>query len=63
LPAAGYRSYTHGSQFNHTGSDGSCWSSTQNGSYNAWELYFNSSGSYMYRINRSYGQPVRCLKD
>ncbi|XHT64020.1 FISUMP domain-containing protein [Ornithobacterium rhinotracheale] len=63
LPAAGYRHYTNGSQFNGSGSYGYYWSSTQDGSRNAWELYFNSSNSLMDYISRSYGQPVRCLKD
>ncbi|MCK0202906.1 hypothetical protein MWN41_07740 [Ornithobacterium rhinotracheale] len=63
LPAAGYRYRTNGSQFRSTGSDGGYWSSTQYGSNRAWELYFFSSGSSMYDIYRSYGQPVRCLKD
>ncbi|MGV4556102.1 FISUMP domain-containing protein, partial [Ornithobacterium rhinotracheale] len=63
LPAAGYRYDTNGSQFNRAGSYGYYWSSTQNGSYNAWELYFYSSNTNMNSISRSYGQPVRCLKD
>ncbi|MGV4434556.1 FISUMP domain-containing protein, partial [Ornithobacterium rhinotracheale] len=63
LPAAGYRYYTNGSQFNHTGSRGYFWSSSQHGSFNAWELYFSSSSGNMFSANRSYGQPVRCLKD
>ncbi|MGV4518395.1 FISUMP domain-containing protein, partial [Ornithobacterium rhinotracheale] len=63
LPAAGYRRYTLGSQFNYAGSSGYYWSSTQDGSGNAWELYFNSSSSGMSDFSRSFGQPVRCLKD
>ncbi|MGV4455010.1 hypothetical protein ACQ1P4_09290, partial [Ornithobacterium rhinotracheale] len=63
LPAAGYRHDTSGSQFRYTGSYGGCWSSTQSGSNYAWELYFYSSNSFMLHIYRSYGQPVRCLKD
>ncbi|MGV4503868.1 FISUMP domain-containing protein [Ornithobacterium rhinotracheale] len=63
LPAAGYRSYTNGSQFDSAGSYGYYWSSAQNGSYSAWELLFHSSNSNMGNIDRSYGQPVRCLKD
>ncbi|AIP99467.1 hypothetical protein Q785_06970 [Ornithobacterium rhinotracheale ORT-UMN 88] len=63
LPAAGYRYGTNGSQFRYTGSDGYYWSSTQGGSYDAWELNFYSSYSHMGNVNRSYGQPVRCLKD
>ncbi|MGV4498644.1 hypothetical protein ACQ1Q7_05525, partial [Ornithobacterium rhinotracheale] len=63
LPAAGYRRNTDGSQFGSTGSNGGYWSSTQSGSNFAWELYFYSSISLMLDINRSYGQPVRCLKD
>ncbi|MCK0202675.1 hypothetical protein MWN41_06535, partial [Ornithobacterium rhinotracheale] len=63
LPAAGYRNSTNGSQFNSSGSNGYFWSSAQNGSNNAWELFFSSSGSYMSNIDRSYGQSVRCLKD
>ncbi|MGV4464155.1 FISUMP domain-containing protein, partial [Ornithobacterium rhinotracheale] len=62
LPAAGSRSDTNGSRFSYTGS-GRYWSSSQFGSNNAWELYFSSSYSYMFNIRRSYGQPVRCLKD
>ncbi|MFU2093704.1 FISUMP domain-containing protein [Ornithobacterium rhinotracheale] len=63
LPAAGYRYYTSGSQFRYTGGNGSYWSSTQYGSNSAWELRFYSSDSYMNDIYRSFGQPVRCLKD
>ncbi|MGV4473801.1 hypothetical protein ACQ1P7_04015, partial [Ornithobacterium rhinotracheale] len=63
LPAAGCRYYTNGSQFYNTGSRGYYWSSTQDGSNYAWELSFYSSTSYMSSIYRSYGQPVRCLKD
>ncbi|MGQ1934752.1 FISUMP domain-containing protein, partial [Ornithobacterium rhinotracheale] len=63
LPAAGCRSNTDGSQFSSTGSSGFYWSSSQSGSLYAWELYFNSSYSLMLSANRSYGQPVRCLKD
>ncbi|MGV4431501.1 FISUMP domain-containing protein [Ornithobacterium rhinotracheale] len=63
LPAAGYRNYTNGSQFNNAGSYGGYWSSSQDGSNNAWELDFSSSDSYMGYIYRSFGQPVRCLKD
>ncbi|MGV4535846.1 hypothetical protein ACQ1RI_05270, partial [Ornithobacterium rhinotracheale] len=62
-PAAGYRSNTNGSQFVNAGSSGNYWSSTQDGSSNAWELRFYSSDSGMSDIYRSYGQPVRCLKD
>ncbi|MGV4488845.1 hypothetical protein ACQ4QK_01060, partial [Ornithobacterium rhinotracheale] len=62
-PAAGYRYGTDGSQFNYTGSYGYYWSSSQNGSDLAWGLYFSSSDSSMRDISRSYGQPVRCLKD
>ncbi|MGQ1928936.1 FISUMP domain-containing protein [Ornithobacterium rhinotracheale] len=63
LPAAGYRFNTNGSQFYNAGSNGGYWSSSQNGSNRAWELYFYSSYSYMSLIYRSYGRPVRCLKD
>ncbi|MGV4505457.1 hypothetical protein ACQ1QD_05210, partial [Ornithobacterium rhinotracheale] len=63
LPAAGYRNSAYGSQFDRSGSNGSYWSSTQNGSNDAWELSFDSSNSYMSLISRSFGQPVRCLKD
>ncbi|MGV4483159.1 hypothetical protein ACQ1QY_06545, partial [Ornithobacterium rhinotracheale] len=63
LPAAGYRDYTNGSQFYYAGSNGGYWSSAQNGSNYAWELSFYSSVSYMSIISRSFGQPVRCLKD
>ncbi|MGV4567354.1 hypothetical protein ACQ1P0_11555, partial [Ornithobacterium rhinotracheale] len=48
LPAAGYRYSSNGSQFNSTGSGGYYWSSTQNGSNNAWELGFSSSSGNMF---------------
>ncbi|MGQ2168483.1 FISUMP domain-containing protein [Ornithobacterium rhinotracheale] len=63
LPAAGSRHYTLGSQFRYTGSVGYYWSSSHDGSGNAWELHFNSSDSGMSDVSRSFGQPVRCLKD
>ncbi|MGV4470820.1 hypothetical protein ACQ1PY_10840, partial [Ornithobacterium rhinotracheale] len=58
LPAAGYRYYTTGSQFNHTGSRGYVWSSSQHGSFNAGELSVSSSSGNRVSAKRSYGQPV-----
>lgn len=60
LPAAGYR-YCDGS----TGSGGSCgyyWSSTPDGSEDAWYLYFHSGGVGMNSRRRCGGLSVRLVR-
>ena len=61
LPAAGGRS-CYGDVYD-VGSYGGFWSSTPNGSDNAWYLYFNSGEVDMYDNNRCYGQSVRLVQD
>ena len=62
LPAAGYHTYTNGALGNR-GSNGSYWSSTENGSL-AYNLYFSSSSvnpaSSSYRTS---GYSVRCIAE
>ncbi len=60
LPAAGYR---NGSSLDDVGSKGYYWSSTPNGSNNAYYLYFDSSGQNMYNDYRSYGLSVRLVAE
>ena len=60
LPAAGYRN-SNGNMYN-VGSNGNYWSSTPNGSENAWNLNFNSGGVNMNNNNRSNGQSVRLVQ-
>ena len=57
LPAAGYRS-CDGSVY-YVGSDGGYWSSTPNGSEDAWYLFFNSGNVDMGYGSRCYSQSVR----
>lgn len=61
LPAAGYR-YCSGDVI-YVGSDGNYWSSTPNGSEDAWRLGFNSGGVDVYGVNRCGGQSVRLVQD
>lgn len=61
LPAAGYRGCdgsVHG-----VGSGGFYWSSTPNGSDNAWDLYFDSGSVGMYNDYRCNGFSVRLVQD
>ena len=60
LPAAGYRN-CNGS-VNNVGSNGNYWSSTPNGSENAWNLNFNSGGVNMNNNNRCNGNSVRLVQ-
>ena len=61
LPASGYRD-CGGSVFD-VGSYGFYWSSTPNGSENAWNLDFNSYGVYVNRnFSRCNGQSVRLVQ-
>jgi uncharacterized protein (TIGR02145 family) len=62
LPAAGFRISSNGSLF-FRGSDGYYWSSTENGTGNAWFLKFISTGANMINFYRSYGYSVRCIAE
>ena len=59
LPAAGYRNCDGNTYF--VGSDGDYWSSTPDNSDDAWSLYFDSNGVYMYTYGWCYGQSVRLV--
>ena len=61
LPAAGYRSCP-GSVYT-VGSCGFYWSSSPNGSHNAWYLNFESDSVYMDKGNRCGGYSVRLVQD
>ncbi|MBZ0241867.1 MAG: hypothetical protein K8F24_01510, partial [Bacteroidales bacterium] len=61
LTAAGYRYYGDG-EFYLEGTDGSYWSSSVMYS-GTWGLFFNSSYADIFATYRSYGFPVRCIKD
>ena len=60
LPASGYR-YCDGSLYN-VGSYGYFWSSTPDGSEDAWYLYFDSGGVNMNNNNRCLGRSVRLVR-
>ena len=60
LPAAGGRD-CDGDVF-YVGAGGYYWSSTPYDSDDAWDLYFNSSGFYMYDNDRCDGQSVRLVQ-
>ena len=57
-PAAGYR---NGTSVNNVGSNGNYWSSSPNGSDNAYNLNFNGSNLNMNNNNRYNGQSVRLV--
>ena len=61
LPAAGYRYY---SSLSNDGSDGYYWSRTliSSSPFQAWRLYFNSSGIFTKYENRNYGRSVRPVR-
>ena len=61
LPAAGWR-YTTGS-LGSAGTSGFYWSSTQDGSTNAWRLWFGSGSGGMGSWLRALGLSVRCVAD
>ncbi len=61
LPAAGFR-YCSGNVYD-VGSDGNYWSSTPDGSEDAWYLYFDSGGVDMDDCTRCNGQSVRLVQD
>lgn len=61
LPAAGHRFETSVSS---VGYQGDYWSSSYNGSYDAYNLNFDSGSllTYYYGIRRSYGYSVRLVQ-
>ena len=61
LPAAGYRLCNGG--VGGVGSDGYYWSSTPDGSDNAWDLDFHSGSVGMYNGDRCFGTSVRLVQD
>jgi uncharacterized protein (TIGR02145 family) len=62
LPTAGDRYNVNGTLFGR-GYHGYYWSSTVNGSLDAWLLYFDSGHAGTYSISRVYGQSVRCIAE
>ncbi|MCC8171553.1 MAG: hypothetical protein LIP00_07155 [Parabacteroides sp.] len=62
FPASGYRDNSTGKLF-YSGMNGYGWTSTPDGSSNAWRLNFGSSNVLMYNNNIcGNGLPVRCVK-
>jgi len=62
LPAAGFRYYSYGT-LGGAGSLGYYWSSTQDGTTNAYYLDFNSSRASRNSYDRNDGFSVRCVAD
>ncbi|MEY3369044.1 MAG: hypothetical protein RI973_2199, partial [Bacteroidota bacterium] len=62
LPAAGFRVNSNGT-LSSRGTEGWYWSTTENGSDGAWDLYFSSGNASMFIDDRSYGLPLRCIAD
>ncbi len=60
VPASGYRDCN--GNVNNVGSNGNYWSSTPNGSDNAWNLNFNSGGVNINNNNRCNGLSVRLVQ-
>lgn len=65
LPAAGNRNNDSTGTINNEGSNGNYWSSTPNGSNNAYNLNFNSSNvnDGTNNNNRYNGQSLRCVRE
>jgi hypothetical protein len=63
IPAAGYRNYSDGT-VNNTGFDGNYWSSTVEGTENAYDLnFYKAAASSNNSIRRAHGFSVRCVYD
>ena len=60
LPAAGYFNYNN-KKVNNAGTNGNYWSSTPNGSNNAYNLNFNSGNQNVNNNNRKNGYSVRAV--
>jgi uncharacterized protein (TIGR02145 family) len=61
LPAAGYRQFSSGALLNR-GNSVKYWSSSEFGSYFAWNLYFDSEDAISDSNFRWFGYSVRCVK-
>ncbi|MCR5423607.1 MAG: hypothetical protein K6E93_02455 [Bacteroidales bacterium] len=61
LPAAGYRGCD--GSVHCVGSSGDYWSSTPNGSDDAWNFFFGSDGGGLRNTYRCYGYSVRLVQD
>ena len=62
LPTAGYRAYNTGALINR-GREGYYWSSTENGSADAWTQYITSGSPTVFSSNRINGHSVRCVAE
>jgi uncharacterized protein (TIGR02145 family) len=62
LPAAGYRGLSTGTLFSR-GNLGNYWSSAEQGTDTAWDLYFGSGFAYTLNSNRRYGLSIRCAAE
>ena len=62
FPAAGYRYFSDGTLY-YAGTYGDYWSSTGNGSNNAYNLYFLSYFAYVNDYYRTFGLSVRSVAD
>ena len=62
LPAAGYRDFSDGTLLDR-GSVGSYWSSTEDGTDDAWTLNFDNNGATTLVAGRIFGMSVRCVED
>ena len=62
LPAAGYRDFGDGTLLDR-GSIGFYWSSTEDGTDDAWTLNFDNSVANMLNAGRIFGNSVRCIED
>jgi uncharacterized protein (TIGR02145 family) len=63
LPAAGYRRNNNGALYDAAGTDGYCWSSTQDYTSTAYCLHFYSGYVFRASYYRSSGLPVRCVAE
>ncbi|MGV6830374.1 MAG: hypothetical protein ACWA5P_02280 [bacterium] len=61
LPSAGVRDHNNASMYN-VGSSSYIWSSSASGS-KATGLSFSSGGTSSDDVYRTYGAPLRCIKD
>ena len=62
LPAAGYRDFSDGTLLDR-GSVGSYWSSTEDGTDDAWTLNFDNNGTTTLVAGRIFGLSVRCIAE
>jgi uncharacterized protein (TIGR02145 family) len=62
LPVAGYRDFGDGTLLDR-GSVGFYWSSTEDGTDDAWTLGFDNSVANTLNASRTFGNSVRCIED